>query len=213
MTESNSLEVVRLGVPGARMILTTKSVILDPISEVVEELKNLTEQMVETLYVEKGVGLAAPQVGVNVNVFVMDAHWNNDNNVRDPKVFINPRIVSKDDEQLSIYEEACLSCVGARVPVQRSNEIELEWYDLDGKQHVAIFDDPWEARIIQHEMDHLDGTLIIDYYSKMELMLWKNKIKKIKRIAKKQFKLMKSYSQRENKRQQVLQKWGTSSGA
>ena len=116
--------------------------------------------MIETMYDAPGRGLAAPQVGVSLRMFVMDCHWK-DGVARDPVVAIDPEIVSK-SETTKLFTEGCLSMPGIPVEVERPADITLRWRDLEGAVHVADFTD-LASVIAQHEYDHLDGILNTDF--------------------------------------------------
>jgi len=112
----------------------------------------LAETMIETMYQAPGVGLAANQVGVQKRLFVYDKG-------EGPVVVVNPVIVETDGEW--VYEEGCLSVPGLSWPITRPNAVHLKGYDLDGRE-IDVETDEFEGRIFQHEMDHLDGVLLIE---------------------------------------------------
>lgn len=122
-------------------------------------LKTLAVDMLNTMYAAPGRGLAAPQIGVSQRLFVMDVDWKT--GAKSAQVFVNPVITSQSDA-LSTYDEGCLSIPGVTQSVSRPAEIELRWQDLNGAAHQAWFSD-FSATCIQHERDHLDGVLCIDY--------------------------------------------------
>jgi peptide deformylase len=126
-------------------------------SEVTEmdgRLKALAEEMTETMYEAPGVGLAAPQVGVQKRLFVYDLHDD-----KGPRAVVNP-VVSEARGEWT-YEEGCLSVPGLSWPILRPKELHLTGLDLDGNE-ISIEADEFEARVYQHELDHLDGILLID---------------------------------------------------
>ena len=110
--------------------------------------------MVATMYEAPGVGLAAPQVGVQKRLFVYDLH-----DEKGPRSVVNPKVSETSGEW--IYEEGCLSVPGLSWPIVRPKEVHLTGFDLDGNE-VSIEADEFEARVYQHELDHLDGVLLID---------------------------------------------------
>jgi peptide deformylase len=119
-----------------------------------DDLRRLAERMIGLMEDAQGVGLAATQVGVLRRVFVFVDGENG------PRVIVNPRVVEQADEK-EPDEEGCLSLQGVRVPVERSLRLVVEGLDLDGKS-VRFELDGYTARVVQHELDHLDGVLIID---------------------------------------------------
>jgi peptide deformylase len=117
-------------------------------------LRRLVDDMVETMYDAPGVGLAAPQVGVQKRLFVYDL-----NDGQGARAVVNPTISDQRGEWE--YEEGCLSVPGLYFPIVRPKEIHLTGYDLDGNE-VSIEADEFEARVFQHELDHLDGRLLLE---------------------------------------------------
>ncbi len=129
-----------------------------PIEAFDEDLRALAQDMLETMYQAPGRGLAAPQVGLSVRLFVMDVAWK-EGEPR-PQVFVNPVVVEASDEQVT-REEGCLSIPGRLSWVTRPTEVALRWQDLDGVQRGGRFDG-FAATCVQHEVDHLDGILCTD---------------------------------------------------
>ena len=117
-------------------------------------LVRLVDDMVETMYEAPGVGLAAPQVGVQKRLFVYDLH-----DGLGARTLINPVISEARGEWE--YEEGCLSVPGLYFPIVRPKEVHLTGYDLDGNE-ISIEADEFEARVFQHELDHLDGKLLLE---------------------------------------------------
>lgn len=128
-----------------------------------DELRTLVADMTETMKAAPGVGLAAPQVGVDLRVFVFD--WTDDDGVRsrgaaiNPTLWITPVPVGEPDDEAE--SEGCLSIPGERFPLRRASEARLEAVDLDGTP-FELRASGWLARIFQHEFDHLDGVLYAD---------------------------------------------------
>ena len=121
-----------------------------------EENKIIIKNMINLMYQERGIGLAANQVGYNRKIFVMDVS----NEKNNPQVFINPVVTAKNNIKMK-DKEGCLSCPGKEVKVNRSLSINLKWMCKHGKeQHKTFYHLP--GRVVQHEMDHLNGKLIID---------------------------------------------------
>jgi len=147
-----------------------------PVEEFDDELRDLVRRMVETMIVEEGVGLAAPQVGVSRRVAVVNPEPDNPDTLI---TLVNPRIVSRSDET-SCIEEGCLSVPGVRSNVTRPAEIELEYQDGEGKKHCVKVDG-LVSRIIQHEIDHLDGVLFVDRLSLGARALIRGKLKELAR--------------------------------
>lgn len=154
-------------------------------------LKNIISNMFNIMYKANGIGLAAIQIGIDIRLFIIDAsslinnkkfEYNKNELQKFKKVFINPKIIEKKGE-ICTFEEGCLSIPTIRENIDRLNNIILEYYDENFNHKVELFSDI-EARIIQHEYDHLEGILFIDHLS-----ILKKKIleKKLKNIAKKKY--------------------------
>jgi len=122
------------------------------VTELDADLARLVDTMYTTMYEAVGLGLAAPQVGVRKRLFTYDVG-------EGPEVIVNPQIVEAAGE--GVYEEGCLSIPGLRFDVVRPQRVTVQGVDLDGKE-VVIDDDDIVARVLQHELDHLDGVLILD---------------------------------------------------
>lgn len=136
----------------------------EPIETVDDGVRRLIDDMLETMYAAPGVGLAAIQIGVPKRLVVVDASPKDD----DPKpiALINPRIVQAADG-MRLHEEGCLSIPDVRVPIERPAAVTVEYTDRDGKlQSLAA--EGLLATAVQHELDHLDGRLIIDYLSRLK---------------------------------------------
>lgn len=133
-------------------ILRKKCRVVDDIND---RIKILVEDMIETMYENNGVGLAAPQVGILKRIFVVDAM-----DGAGSRVFINPEILEKSGEQTD--EEGCLSLPGRHKPVKRANKIKIKALDVNGNEFVLNAEE-FLARAIQHEYDHLEGVLFIDH--------------------------------------------------
>jgi len=140
------------------------------------EIKALVQDMADTMYDAPGVGLAAPQIGVSLRVVVTDTEWRNEGSPRDLKVWINPEFTWKSDET-EVYEEGCLSVPEIYEEVERPAAVRLRWQDLEGNTHEADFNG-FQAVALQHEFDHLDGKLFIDYLSPLKRKLITKKLKK-----------------------------------
>lgn len=152
----------------------------EPIGEVTEEIRRLGEEMLQAMYAEGGVGLAAPQVGISKRILVLDG-TPVDPAIR-PMVLINPEISDRKGEEIG--REGCLSLPGIEVDVKRSERIRVTAKTLEGDA-VELDAKGFFARIIQHETDHLNGVLLIDYLNPMEriLAIWKLRKKSWKEDA------------------------------
>ncbi|MBY0315565.1 MAG: peptide deformylase [Bdellovibrionales bacterium] len=159
-----------------------------PVGEVTPELRQLAEDMLETMYAEKGIGLAAIQVGVEVQLLVIDTRrleedgrydvsdmTEAEQKIEQPIVIFNPQITKKDGK--TTFDEGCLSVPGYYETVQRANTIQVEGLDRHGQKMVLELDGLL-AICMQHEMDHLDGKVFIDRLSPIKAMRLKSKIKK-----------------------------------
>jgi peptide deformylase len=139
-----------------------------PIEKVTAEIRRLADDMFETMYAAPGIGLAAIQVAQPLRLITMDLAKKNEEGEVDPqpRVFINPEILSK-SEETSIYEEGCLSIPEYYEEVERPARVRVRFTDLDGKVHEEDAEGLY-ATCIQHEIDHLNGVLFIDYLSKLK---------------------------------------------
>ncbi len=143
-----------------------------------DEVRQLAQDLADSMYDAPGVGLAAPQIGVSLRVAVTDTRWREEDGVRDLRVWINPVISRRTGE--AIYEEGCLSVPGIYEDVKRAAEITLSWQDLEGNTHTADFDG-FQAVALQHEFDHLDGKLFIDLLPPIKQKLLKKRLHKRKK--------------------------------
>ncbi|MEM1074100.1 MAG: peptide deformylase [Pseudomonadota bacterium] len=152
--------------------------IADPVADITDELRSLADDMLETMYHAPGIGLAAPQVGVLQRLIVADCAKDEDAPPR-PLVMINPEIVSQSDD-LNVYEEGCLSIPEQYADVTRPSEVEVRWTDQNGAGQSEVFSGLW-ATCVQHEIDHLDGKLFIDYLKPLKRQMITRKMVKMKR--------------------------------
>ena len=150
----------------------------EPVEGDSPELQQLVDDMIETMHVATGIGLAAPQVGVLERLIVVDCVKDEGAAPR-PIVMFNPRVVSASDAT-STYEEGCLSIPDQYADVERPKMVEVEWLDRDGKLQKEEFDGLW-ATCVQHEIDHLDGKLFIDYLKPLKRQMITRKMVKLKR--------------------------------
>ncbi len=148
-----------------------------PVAEVTDEIRVLAQDMIEVMYDEPGIGLAAPQVGEAIRLVVMDTDYDDEaeDPGRNPVVMINPEIVSKDGAVT--WTEGCLSVPDFQADVDRAAHVVVRYTDLDGKEHE---EDVTELRAVcfQHELDHLDGVLFIDRISRLKRNMYAKKRKK-----------------------------------
>ena len=147
--------------------------VADKVTKFDKSLQNLADDMLLTMYDANGIGLAATQVNKHVRLVVMDLSDNRD----DPKIFVNPRYKVLKDHNLYEFEEGCLSIPGFNETIARPDKIELIWQDINGKEHT----DTPEGLLtvcIQHEIDHLDGKLMVDYISALKRDRVRNKLLK-----------------------------------
>ncbi|MEM9436942.1 MAG: peptide deformylase [Pseudomonadota bacterium] len=150
----------------------------EPVAEITDAVRKLGEDMLETMYDAPGIGLAAPQVGVGMRVIVMDCVKEEDVPPR-PMVLVNPEVVGA-SEAVNVYEEGCLSIPEQYADVERPAEVDVRWLGLDGEMHEEHFDGLW-ATCVQHEIDHLDGKLFIDYLGPLKRQMITRKMQKLKR--------------------------------
>ena len=138
-----------------------------------KSLQNLAEDMLETMYDANGIGLAATQVDKHIRLIVMDLSEERN----DPRVFINPSYKILPDHNLFEFEEGCLSIPGFNETISRPDKIDLKWQDIDGINHSESPEGLLTV-CIQHEIDHLDGKLMVDYISTLKRDRIKNKLLK-----------------------------------
>lgn len=150
----------------------------DPVTDFDKALAQLADDMLETMYDAPGVGLAAPQIGVMNRMLVMDC-VKDEGAAAEPLALINPEVVWESEER-NVYEEGCLSIPGHYADVERPKMVRVKWQDVEGKSHEREFDELW-ATCVQHEIDHLDGTLFIDYLKPLKRQMITRKMQKFKR--------------------------------
>jgi len=165
------LKVTKLGNP----ILRKKCNPVDDFSI----LPKIVEDMFDTMYEEEGIGLAGNQVDLDMNICVVDISHTEEDDVR--HVFINGEIVERTGEWL--MEEGCLSVPEVRLEFNRAESIRFRYQDMDGTSHEKEYDGLL-ARVIQHELDHLNGNLIIDHVSKLVRMQHRQQLKEIEQAEK-----------------------------
>ena len=161
-----------------KTIVTEPNTLLRQVSQPVEQVgeseKELMNDMLETMYAANGIGLAAIQIGVPKRIIVMDL--SKEENKKLPMYFVNPVITKKNNEKTT-YEEGCLSVPNQFAEIDRSSKCEVEYLDYNGsKQNLQA--EGLLATCIQHEIDHLEGILFIDYLSKLKKAIIVKKLSK-----------------------------------
>lgn len=149
-----------------------------PVPDLSDDLRRLADDMLETMYDAPGIGLAAPQVGINTRLIVLDC-VKGDHDAPRPLIMFNPEIVAASDER-STYEEGCLSIPEQYGDVTRPAEVTVRWIDRNGNEQHEDFAGLW-ATCVQHEVDHLDGKLFIDYLTPLRRQLITRRMQKLKR--------------------------------
>lgn len=149
-----------------------------PVINITGDLRKMADDMLETMYHAPGIGLAAPQIGVLQRLIVMDCVKEEDADPA-PVIMFNPEIIASSQES-EIYEEGCLSIPDHYAEVTRPKEVEVKWIDIEGVEQRQGFDGLWST-CVQHEIDHLNGKLFIDYIGVMKRQLITRKMQKLKR--------------------------------
>ena len=150
--------------------------VCDPVAGITAELRQLADDMLETMYDAPGIGLAAPQVGVTKRLIVMDCIKEGP---PEPMALFNPEIIWSSEDQ-TVYEEGCLSIPDIYNDITRPAEVKVRWTGMDGKVEERQFAGIW-ATCVQHEIDHLDGKLFIDYLGPLKRQMITRKMEKLKR--------------------------------
>ena len=148
-----------------------------PVETVGEEERNIMDDMLETMYHANGIGLAAIQIGIPKRIIVMDI--SKDKEKKNPMYFVNPIIKNKNSENYT-YEEGCLSVPNYFAEINRPKKCEVDYLDYDGKKKT-LSAEGLLATCIQHEIDHLEGILFIDYLSKLKKTIIVKKLSKQKK--------------------------------
>ena len=164
-----------------KKILIEPNKLLRKVSKIVEKVGDdervLMDDMLDTMYDAPGIGLAAIQIGVPKRIIVMDISRNEDK--KEPRYFVNPVIKNKNEEKIK-YEEGCLSVPDQFAEIERPNACEIEYLDYNGKKQI-LNAEGLLATCMQHEMDHLEGILFIDYLSKLKKSMIIKKLSKVNR--------------------------------
>ena len=140
-----------------------------------DSIKKLTQDMLETMYQGSGIGLAATQVNVHKRVIVLDISESKD----EPLILINPEIIKIIDPNKKIFSEGCLSVPGFYEELKRPSSVEISYLDINGKRNLLLANDLL-AVVIQHEMDHLDGKMMVDFISNIKREMIRKKLLKAK---------------------------------
>ena len=167
------MNIVKYGDP----ILNNKCKLVTEFSN----LESIIEDMFDSMYEAEGIGLAANQVGLNMHLFIIDVTHTDE--VDDTHIFINSKIISRSEEK-TFFQEGCLSLPGIALDVERPEKIELEYQTIDQKWHKHEFEGLL-SRAIQHEMDHLNGTFIIDRVGEVEKIKYQTELKEMKKNSSK----------------------------
>jgi peptide deformylase len=162
------LPIIKLGHPALRKEASE-------ISDITEDIRELAANMIDTMQLHEGIGLAGPQVNVLKRIFVIDLEIIDETLA--PKAYINPKILSVDGSD--IMDEGCLSIPDVRADVERPFKLEVEYQTLEGET-VREEVEELTARVFQHELDHLDGVLFIDKISTFKRKLLEPQLKKIR---------------------------------
>ncbi len=152
-----------------------------PVEKITDEIRALAADMLQIMYDEPGIGLAAPQIGEFIRLAVVDTDWTDEDKegTRNPLVLVNPEITEREGE--ITWEEGCLSVPDFLANVKRSARVQVRCLDLDGKEVVHDVEE-LQAVCFQHEIDHLDGVLFIDRISRLKRSMYvKKRMKLVKR--------------------------------
>jgi peptide deformylase len=152
--------------------------VVPPVPDVSDDLRALAADMLETMYDAPGIGLAAPQVSAMLRLIVVDCVKEEGAAAR-PLAMFNPEVLAVSDET-STYDEGCLSIPEVYAEVTRPAEVEVAWMDPDGRAQREVFTKLW-ATCVQHEIDHLNGKLFIDYLKPLKRQMITRKMIKLKR--------------------------------
>jgi peptide deformylase len=164
----NLLEVKLYGCPVLKKIA-------QPVEEITPELVNLIEDMIHTMYETDGVGLAAPQIGVSLRLFVCDPYYHK-TNIREPIILINPEFVEYEGEK--VHEEGCLSVPNIYEQINRFQKVVIKFTDINNEPQTITAEETF-AVILQHEFDHLNGISFVDKISQLRRMAIAFKLSRI----------------------------------
>lgn len=155
-------------------------IVAKPVEVIDESILKILEDMLDTMYAEDGIGLAATQVGIHKRLVVMDLNAGNEEAEPAPQKFINPEIIWE-SEETSTYQEGCLSVPEQRADVTRSARVKFKYMDISGKTHEVDADSIF-ATCIQHEIDHLNGVLFINHLSRLKYEIVMKKLTRLKKL-------------------------------
>lgn len=155
-------------------------IVAKPVETITDEIRRILDDMMETMYVEEGMGLAATQVGIHKRLVVIDMNAGDEDLEPAPQKLINPEILWV-SEETSVYKEACLSVPEQRGDIMRPARVKIRYMDETGKSHEVEADSLF-ATCIQHEIDHLNGILYIDHLSKLKYEIILKKLVRLKKI-------------------------------
>jgi len=164
------IPIIKIGHPTLRKVA-------QPVSDFDDELNSLAENMIETMRLGEGIGLAAPQVNISKRMFVIDLKLIDEN--LEAKAYINPKILSTEGSES--FEEGCLSIPGIRAEVIRPVKIEVQYQTISGEQTTEELYG-LTARVFQHEFDHLEGILFIDKIAPLKKKLLEPKLKELEGV-------------------------------
>jgi peptide deformylase len=146
-----------------------------PVTRDFQDLKEFIQNMFETMYSSDGVGLAAPQVGQSIRIFVIDSTTDEEDEPAGiKKAFINPEIIEKTGDEW-VLNEGCLSLPEIREDILRPESVRIRYFDEDFKLHEEIYSG-FSSRVIQHEYDHLEGIMFVDYLNPLKKRILKSKL-------------------------------------
>lgn len=169
----SKLEIITVPDP----VLKTKA---EPVQSIDADIQRQMDDMLETMYDAPGIGLAANQVNKLNRILVMDVDYRaTEESEKNPLMMANPEIIWK-SEEISVMEEGCLSIPGQFGEVERPAEVRVKYIDYDGKEQELLADGLL-SHCVQHEIDHLDGVLFIDYFSRLKRDMMVRKVQKLKK--------------------------------
>ena len=150
----------------------------EPITNDFQDLKGLIQNMFDTMYNSDGVGLAAPQIGQAIRIFVIDSEIDDEDELPGiKKAFINPEILEKSGDEW-VMNEGCLSLPEIREDVLRPETVKIKYVDEEFNEHIETYSG-FTSRVIQHEFDHLEGVMFVDYLNPLRIRILKSKLSAI----------------------------------